>query len=81
MPADREEMGCIHCGSNAVKTPIDSNNPLSQIVHCTACGSDFTAWDAYKHRHKRKDAGREMSDMFMPVIPTLRSTIDEAWPW
>lgn len=79
MPADREEMGCIHCGSNAVKVPIASNDPLSLIAHCMACGSDFTAWDIYKHRHRCK--GREMSDMFMPILSTLRSTIDEAWPW
>lgn len=86
---DREEMGCIHCGSNAVKMPIDSTDPLSLIAHCTACGSDFTAWDVYKiireshwkHKHKRKNRDRELSDMFMPVISTLRTTIDKEWPW
>lgn len=84
---DREEMGefhqycserCTHCNSGETWC---SSDPLDERAHCETCGSYFTRWDVYKRKHKRNDGSREMSDMFMSVLPTLCETVDKEWPW
>ena len=68
MHPNREEVCCIHCGSSAVKMPIDSTNPLSTIAHCTACNS--MAWNPIITEEE-----------VYQLIPTLPETINEEWRW